>query len=237
MPLQMAIDNASEGTGEHHARAEQGKASLRPGELLLLREMTHRINNELTSMIGMVSVAAARSTSSATKLALVKVIERLNDQARLYRVLQMPAETRFVDATEFLRALCQAISRAKLQTSGIELVLVEHPIRLTSRQCWRLGMIISELITNSYRHAFGDGRGTIRVELKKCGTYAECRVSDDGCSSDIVRSGHGHDIIRQLASTLDGEIDLRFGQDGAVAVLSFPIASRMRDGPVITSNL
>ena len=228
--MQMTNDNAAEDIGKHRTPPE---TSLPPGELLLLREMIHRINDELTSMIGMVSLAAARSTSFRTKLALTAVVERLNDQARLTRVLQMPADNRLIDATEFLRALCQTISRAKLESGGIELVLVEHPIRLTSWQCWRLGMIVSELITNSYRHAFGNGRGTIRVELKKRGAHAECRVSDDGCSSGIVRSGHGHDIVRRLADALDGEIDLHFGQDGAVAVLSFPIGSRMRDGPVI----
>src|ERR1700748_1030750 len=106
MAMRFANDRGPEGAGEHRAPADP----LRPGELLLLREMTHRINNELTSMIGMVSLASARSTSSRTKHALGEVIERLNDQARLYRVLQMPDENRLVDATEYLRALCQTIS-------------------------------------------------------------------------------------------------------------------------------
>jgi two-component sensor histidine kinase len=194
-----------------------------PAELLLLREITHRIKNELTSTIGYISLLAARSTNCGARLALAEVIEHLHDHAHLYQVLQMPAENCLINATAYLRALCQTISRAKLENSQIELVLVEHPIQLYSLQCWRLGMIVSELITNSYRHAFGDDGGTIRVELKKLGYFAECRVTDDGSSSDIVRPGHGINIVRQLADTLDGEIDLRFGQDGAVAVVSFPL--------------
>jgi two-component sensor histidine kinase len=111
------------------------------------------------------------------------------------------------------------------------------PVRLSSLQCWRLGMIVSELITNSYRHAFGDSGGTIRVELERRGFRADCRVTDDGGSPDIVRSGHGLNIVRGLARTLDGEIDLRFGRHGAVALMSFPILRQVQDGPQIAADL
>jgi two-component sensor histidine kinase len=207
-----------------------------PAELLLLREMTHRIKNELTSTICYISLLAARSPHRVAKLALAEVIKHLEDHARLYQELQMPAHNRLVNATTYLRALCQTIARAKLEKRRVELVLVEHQIQLHSLQCWRLGMIISELITNSYRHAFGDDGGTICVELKRRGNIAECRVTDDGSSSDIVRSGHGLSIVRQLAGTLGGNIDLQFGQDGAVAVLSFPMPMQTLDGQAATCS-
>jgi two-component sensor histidine kinase len=208
-----------------------------PTELLLLRELTHRINNELTSTIGFISLVAARSTNCGARLALSEVIEHLHDHAHLYRILRMPTKNRLINATSYLRNLCQAISRAKLETRGIKLMFVEHPIRLSSLQCWRLGMIVSELITNSYKHAFGESGGTIRVELKKRGCYAECRVADDGGSSDIVHTGHGLNIVRQLAATLEGEIDLRFGEEGAAALVSFPILKQVQDGPAIARDL
>lgn len=206
-------------------------------ELLLLREMTHRINNELTSMIGFVSLIAARSADDGAKLALAEVSVHLHQYARLHRVLQMPPENRLINAGSYLRGLCRAISGAKLERSRIKLVFVEHPIQLHSLQCWRLGMIVSELITNSYRHAFGEHGGTIRVELKRRGFRAECRVTDDGGSSDNVRSGHGLNIVRQLAAELDGEIDLALGKEGAVALVSFPILKELQDDQAIALEL
>ena len=71
-------------------------------------------------------------------------------------------------------------------------------------------MTVSELITSSRRHAFADGGGSIRIELEKLGSRAECRVTDDGSSMEVVRSGYGLTIVRQLA--LDGEIDLRLAR-------------------------
>jgi two-component sensor histidine kinase len=91
----------------------------------------------------------------------------LHQCARLRRRPRV-ARNRLINATACLRGLCQAIGRAKLERRGIELVFVEHPTGLYSLRRRRLGMIVSELITNSYRHAFGENAGTIRVELKRC---------------------------------------------------------------------
>ena len=216
------------------ASAQEG--AICAAELLLLREMTHRISNELASMIGFVSHVAAGSTNCGVKLALAEVVERLHDHARIHRILQIPTTNHLVDATAYLRELCRAISRAKLERNGIELVLVEHSVRLPSVQCWRLGMIVSELVTNAYQHAFSESGGTIRIELMTRESYAECRVADDGRGSDIVQSGHGLTIVRSLARMLDGNIDLSFSEDGVVAMVSFPVLRQVEDGPVIESD-
>lgn len=196
----------------------------RAGELLLVQEMAHRINNELTSTISFVTLSAAHSVNSDVKAALAGVLDHLFDHARVYRALQMPTANRWIDAAAYLRELCQAISRAKLEHRGIELILVERPLQLSSAQCWRLGLIVSELITNSCRHAFAEGGGSIRVEFEKRGRRVECRVTDNGSGAENIRPGQGLKIIQNLAHELNGEVDQRFGDRGAAAIVSFPIA-------------
>jgi two-component sensor histidine kinase len=83
------------------------------GEHLLLRELTHRINNELAATIGFVSLSAARSGDDDVKVALAGVIQHITDSARIYRALQMPADDDWIDATAYLGELCRSISRAK----------------------------------------------------------------------------------------------------------------------------
>jgi two-component sensor histidine kinase len=222
--MQISSNETLERKSEHGLPQISEPRLADPGEFLLLREMTHRINNELTSAISLASVMTTRSDSCDVKIALASMIEHLYDHARVYRALKMPTDNSWIDATGRLRELCESISRAKVRHNGIELVLVEHPIRLTSMQCWRLGMILSELITNSCRHAFTESGGTIRIELKKRGSSAECRITDDGSSSEVVRSSHGLKIVQQLALALNGDIDLCFGENGAIAAVSFPIA-------------
>jgi two-component sensor histidine kinase len=58
---------------------------------------------------------------------------------------------------------------------------------------------MSELITNSARHAFGDNGGLIRVELLPSATIIECRVTDNGTSKPRIRPGNGTKIVASLA--------------------------------------
>ena len=202
-------------------------------ENILLREMTHRINNEFSSAIGLVHIVAARSDNLEVKQALSRVADRLHDYARLHQALQMPAGNRSVDATEHICKLCRSISLSKLAYRGIELTFVEHPLRLSAMQCWQLSLILSELITNSCRHAFKDSGGIIRVEIMQRGGCVECIVADNGSAPESYRPGKGLNIVRSLVRALHGEIDQRFGSFGGKTVISFPHAEEASAVPIV----
>jgi two-component sensor histidine kinase len=158
---------------------------------LLLREFSHRINNEFASAIGMISVAAAHLANAEAKAALAAVEDQLHNYARVNYALQMPEHNSRIDAAAYLRQLCRAICYAKLNAKGIKLLLVERTFQMDSERCWRLGLIVSELITN---HAFRDNRGLIRVELLPSASIIECRVTD----KQVYRSpGHRNEDHRQ----------------------------------------
>lgn len=164
---------------------------------LLVRELTHRINNEFASVIGRASLFAARSTNHEVKKALAAITRILYSSADVHRALQMPAHRKTIDVSEYIRTLCQSIARARLDDIGIELILVEDPIQMCSERCWKLGMIVSELITNSVRHAFDGRGGIIRIVLSSSGPYARRSVMDslrvairDGAPSAARRDAH-----------------------------------------------
>jgi two-component sensor histidine kinase len=191
---------------------------------LLLREYSHRINNEFAAAIGMISIAAARSANDQTKAALSAVQDRLQCFAQVHHALQMPEHTTTINAGAYIRQLCRAVSRSKLDSRGIKLLFVECSFQMNSERCWRLGLIVSELITNAARHAFGDCGGVIRVELLPSSSFVECRVTDDGEAASNVRPGRGSRIITALAESLGGTVDQRFGPEGTTSVLIFPTA-------------
>jgi two-component sensor histidine kinase len=188
---------------------------------LLLREYSHRINNELASAIGVISIAAARSANDQAKAALNAVQDQLLNYAQVHHALQMPELSTSIDAGAYLKRLCQAISRSKLDAGGIELLLVERSFQMDSERCWRLGLIVSELITNAVRHAFHGSGGTIRVELVPSTSFVECRVTDNGTGKENIRPGHGLKIVDALARSLGGTISQHFGPQGSTVVLNF----------------
>jgi two-component sensor histidine kinase len=176
-------------------------------------------------LIGFTSVIAARSSVGEVRAALSEVTDLLHKYAGVHRALQMPTYSTTIDASSYIRTLCQSIKRAMLDRRGIELVLAESPLQLYSEQCWKLGMIVCELITNSARHAFADGGGRIRIELSNFGPFAQCSFMDNGSSKTSFTSGQGLKIIDALASELNGEIVHRFGSDGATSILIFPVSA------------
>jgi two-component sensor histidine kinase len=206
-------------------------------DYLLVRELSHRINNELASMIGFVSLAAARSTSGEVKNALAGVMNLLHSHAAAHHALEMPAYSTVVDAADYVRALCKSIRRTRLNHRNIRLVLAGHPLRMRSELCWKLGMIVSELITNSARHAFTDRGGTIRVGLSGSGRFAECYVMDDGSSRSPCQPGQGLKIVEALAKELNGEVAYHFGPEGGLSKLIFPIsgeALQLQNDPLVS---
>jgi two-component sensor histidine kinase len=191
-------------------------------ERVLLHELNHRINNEFASAISVVSLAAAASGSDEVKLALTGVTELLHHYADVHRALEMPEHDARVDAAAYLRKLCLSISRSKLNHGKINLVLAACPLPMESDRCWRLGMIVHELITNAARHAFAGGNGEIRVELLHAGSLAECWVVDNGTARATAQSGRGLKIVHELSKGLGGRFVQKFGTAGSASILVFP---------------
>jgi len=203
---------------------------------LLVMEITHRVNNEFASVIQLLSLMAARSSSQDVKAALAGVMDKLHNYAGVHHALQVPANNDLIDASVYLRQLCSSISRSKLETRGIELILIEQPFRMSAERCWVMGMIVAELITNAIRHAFDAQGGTIRVECLKSGGYVKCRVSDDGSAMTNVKPGNGLRIVDSLAEMYDATFDLHLSGAGIEAVLLLPIERISFDQPEITGR-
>jgi two-component sensor histidine kinase len=191
-------------------------------QAVLLHELNHRINNEFASAISAVSLAAAHSGNEEVRRALSAVNELLHSHADVHRALQMPEADGLVDAATYLRRLCVSISRSKLASLKIHLVLAACPLPLGSDRCWRLGMIVYELITNAARHALWDGKREIRVELLREGSYVTCKVEDNGSLPRSVVPGRGLKIVHELVKTLNGNLKHKLGSHGSISLLAFP---------------
>lgn len=192
---------------------------------VLLHELNHRINNEFSAAISVVSLAAARSDNSEVKTALSEVTELLHRYADVHRALQVPEYDVVLQAEMYLRQLCLAISRSYLDPRKIKLVLATEPLRLEADRCWRLGMIVYELIVNSARHAFFGSGGQIRVELTRAGAIAQCSIVDTGFVPATAAPGRGLKIVDELSKGLGGRFVQKFGPRGSRSLVVFPCDS------------
>jgi two-component sensor histidine kinase len=195
-----------------------------PDGSLLLRELNHRVNNELASAINTVSAKAVGSDDVAVKAALLDVADLLHGYADVHKALRMPDPGHLTDAARYLQYLCFAIAKYRLDRLSIRLLFSADDLRLEGERCWRLGLIISELLTNVARHAqFEDRHPEVKVKLLLAGNAVRCAVSDNGPASDLIARGRGLTIVAELAGSLGGRVHASCSAEGASFLLTFPL--------------
>jgi two-component sensor histidine kinase len=204
-----------------------------PDGSLLLRELDHRIKGELTSVIYAVSAKAVQSDSVAVKAALLDVADLLHQWGDVHRALHMPEQGHLTDAATYLQRLCLAITKHRLDRLAIRVLFSADDLQLEGERCWKLGLIVSELLTNVARHAQFDARDPeLRVELMHVGDVVKCRVSDNGAAPEPVRRGRGLAIIDELVDSLGGRVHSSYAAEGYSFLLTFPLteAEQRADG-------
>ena len=195
-----------------------------PDGSLLLRELSHRVNNELTSTICTISAKAVESDDVAVKAALLDVVDLLHGYADVHRALRMPDPAHLTDAARYLQHLCFSITKYRLNRLGIRLLCSADDLWLEGERCWKLGLIVSELLTNVARHArFDDRHPEAEVKLLLAGNVVRCSVSDNGSASDLVVRGRGLKIVDELASSLGGHFHASCAAEGSSFLITFPL--------------
>src|SRR5262249_47032366 len=95
------------------------------------------------------------------------------------------------------------MTKYRLERLAIHVLFSADDLLLEGERCWKLGRIVSELLTNVARHAQFDARSPeLQVELLLAGNIVKCRVCDNGSRSEPFRRGAGLTIIGQLAQQL-----------------------------------
>lgn len=204
------------------AFANPSLASCQPVGLDLAEEISHRVIDEYNEAIAILS-SAASPTDVAAELALRRAVDRLQAMAEAHRSLLVPITEEYIDLGHHVGTLCSSLSRASLSEQGIQLTVATDEIQLDPARCWRVGLIISELIRNAARHSLKDGRGSIRVTLNRNGSSISCVVCANGCPAFDLSEGRGRRLIRGVTAELGGVVEWKFTQCGSFAGVRFPV--------------
>ena len=189
--------------------------------LFLVEEITHRVLNEYAEAISALAVAARAAPDARTEVTLRAAATRLRAQAEAHRALQSPAAAGLMDLGDYLVELCASLSKAQLSQNGVRLMVSADEVWLDADRCWRVGLIVAELIRNAARHGFAGGPGSIRVETTEAAGKISCRVRDDGRGGALGEGGRGSRLVQALANELRGAVDWDFTPAGCCARLDF----------------
>jgi len=194
---------------------------------VLAEELQHRVRNNLQLVYGMLSKQLDETTDSAGQRGLKAIARRVSTLAQVYNQLLGTEMTSFVDFGAYVEALCTDLKEVhSLTRDGISLDCTCEFIELELDVVTALGIVVAELVTNSFDHAFSAPGGVITVSLhRKVGDEATAilTIGDDGSGFEPQVRGkrHGLGLVRRLVEQSNGSIAVD-SVDGCVWTISFP---------------
>jgi two-component sensor histidine kinase len=210
---------------EHQESERRLQRSLAKTEILL-REVHHRVRNNLQVVDTLLALQIRHTPTVAEHLRDVRC--RVHCLGMVHQKLMQSANLETINLAEFLRDLCWSLAASDTDRQGrVTLNVTAEPrdVALKIDFAIPLGLLITELVTNAYKHAFpSDQPGTIDVSLTIIGEgKARLAVFDDGIGVPATPSPVtvGQQIIAELVDQLDGEITVAQNQ-GTHITVTFP---------------
>lgn len=214
---------------ERQAAMEQVRASLEEKEVLL-REIHHRVKNNLQVVSSLFNLHAGRVRDPQTIEILRESQNRLRSMALIHEKLYRSEDLSQVDFNAYIRDLAAFLFQAYRTDPGrVSLHLQIEHLDFPIDAAVPCGLLLNELIANALKHAFPDGRsGNLCVELRRLSAERVLlRVADDGIGLPNTGSlgampSLGMTLVRALADQLDAELEV-VSRGGVTFNLSFPL--------------
>jgi PAS domain S-box-containing protein len=211
-------------------RAQAQLAAALREKTVLLNEVHHRVKNNLQVITSLLNLQAGRAHDPALRSMIDESRVRVQAMALIHQLLFERVDWSTVQLAAYLQRLGDLLA-STYGASRVAVEVVAEEIELDVQRAVPCGLLVNELVTNAFKHAFpGERRGRIRIELHRAGdSDAILRVSDDGIGLppglDIA---HANSLGMQLAPLLAEQLGATLTIDrgpGARFELRFPITT------------
>ena len=150
---------------------------------ILLREIHHRVKNNMQVIVSLLRMHSKRTQDEQVHTVFDECQDRINAMALIHEALYESPNISRVDFGSYLSKLVKHLNRAYGQPNQeIMATVASSSVWLGMDQGIAVGMVVCELISNSFKHAFSEnGKGSISIELTQMkGREIQLIVQDDG---------------------------------------------------------
>jgi two-component sensor histidine kinase len=212
---------------ERERAEETFKASLRQQEVLL-REVHHRIKNNLQIISSLLDIQASSVEDPHIVEMFMDIQNRVISMALIHETLYQSGNLRMVNFGVYVHTLAEQIFRSyNVAMDRISLQIRADEVMLDTNQAIPCGLILNELLSNCLKHAFpGERGGEVHIELRsEAAPQVIMLVRDTGIGFPSgVDSGHletlGLQLVYSLTEQLGGRLEIE-RNDGTTVKLTF----------------
>jgi PAS domain S-box-containing protein len=153
---------------EEKKAEEQVKVSLKEKEVLL-KEIHHRVKNNLQVISSLLDLSRLKTENGASRDILTEARNKVYTMALIHSQLYASERADRIDMAEYVRELATHIEKMYVSKgAAVTPLLAIEKIHLTMNQAIPCALVLNELITNAYKHAFrGNTEGTLIITMKK----------------------------------------------------------------------
>jgi PAS domain S-box-containing protein len=200
----------------HREAERQIRSSLREKEVLL-KEVHHRVKNNLQVISSLLSLQAHHLADPSGRAMLAESQARVRSIALVHEKLYQAGDLSHVHFDEYVRELVGDLFHS-LNADGRPIAprIEVEDVTLAVTTAIPCGLIVNELVTNALKHGFPGGQGgSICIRLRSCGAdRLELVVEDDGIGLPLdldprATSSLGLDLVYTFAEQLDAEVQVR----------------------------
>ncbi len=179
---------------------------------LMLREVHHRLKNNLLMVASYVSLQIDDETATRERQILQTIRTNLESIALVHERLYREESLSEISFGEYLRDVVRAAVDMYGRSITATVDLEDAACSMEMNRALRLGLVVNEVVMNALQHAFPEGTGTIRVDLRRMtGQRARLTILDDGIGMPgAARSdrdgGFGITIIRAMVEQIGGKV-------------------------------
>jgi two-component sensor histidine kinase len=194
---------------------------------VLAEELQHRVRNNLQLVYGMLSKQLDDTPDQAGQRGIKAISRRVSTLAQVYDHLLGNEMTRTTDFGGYVKSLCANLAEIQAAADGgVTLTCDSDAIMLDLDVVTALGIVVAEVVTNSYDHAFpGGNRGSIVVSVRRAGgDVATLTISDDGAGflAKAESKRHGLGLVRRLVEQVRGSATVDSGH-GTLWTIQIPV--------------
>lgn len=175
---------------------------------LLLKEIHHRVKNNLEIVSSLLALQSAQIDDPQTKEAMQESQNRVNSIGIVHKNLYQGTNLGSIEMKGYLLNLSENILDSFGVEEKIQLELAMEKLELDIDTAVPLGLIINELITNTIKYAFPySDKGIITIKMEKqAQNMLRLEISDNGIgkSSEIQGTGFGRQLVSLLTQQLNG---------------------------------
>jgi two-component sensor histidine kinase len=208
---------------ETNARLEQLNAT----QVVMLREMNHRIGNSLQLITSMIRMQSMATKNQEVRHVLQQATERIIAVAQVHQRLYTSDDVQFVQLRPYINQIL-ADHQIMAGVQGCKITIDVADGRIDTDRAISLGIIVSELVTNALRHAYPDAGGPINVSLTDQNADAYRLIVQDEGIGLPVESSHtsiGARIVDGMAKRLRSKLEIDRPGRGTRFTLLIPKAN------------